>query len=411
MKATDVFTPQRIPTVTFVSNHLSDMREEYNSIMEEGGKLVRVVGPSKSGKTVFVRSVVGEYLVPITGAGIVSTEQLWIRVLHAVGSDVGVEAERGESRGGGFKVSGKVEGNAIIAKGEVAGEVSRERGTHTSESRTKAIDILQQVVKEVGGAGVTIFIDDFHYIPADIQTELAQQMKQAVENGVRIAAAAVPFRSEDALRANDDLQGRIKDFSFNYWDEGELVEIARLGFAEMNLNCPYDYALALAREAAGSPQLMQSLCLETCRELKVYETAKDEVHIPENASFFQAVCLRVSASVDFSTTIKVMRDGPLTRGSPRKSYVLKDGTAADVYQIVVRAIALDPPSLHFTYSQLQGRVAEICQGEAPHFADPCSHIARLVNDRFPADKIDWDAEQHLLSVRDPYLMFGIRWGG
>lgn len=263
----------------------------------------------------------------------------------------------------------------------------------------------------MGGTGLTVFIDDFHYIPAAIQSELAQEIKQAVENGVRIAAAAVPFRSEDALRANDDLQGRIKDFPFNYWDEDELVEIARLGFDEMNVDCPYDYALALAREAAGSPQLMQSLCLETCRELKVYETPKDKVVIPADAEFFAAVCQRVATSVDFSTTIKVMRDGPLTRGSPRKSYVLKDGTAADVYQIVVRAIGLDPPSLHFTYSQLQGRVAEICQGEAPHFADPCSHIARLVNDRSSSDKIDWDADQHLLSIRDPYLMFGIRWGG
>lgn len=411
MKATDVFTPQRKPTVTLVSDHLADMTATYNSVMDEGGKLVRVVGPSKSGKTVFIKNAVGENMVPITGAGVTSPEQLWTRVLHAVGSDVAVQTERVEARSGGFKASGELEGGVIIAKGKAAGEVTRDRSSQAALLQTKAIDVLQQTIREIGGAGLTLFIDDFHYIPADVQVELAQQIKQAVENGVRIAAAAVPFRSEDVLRANDDLQGRIKDFPFNYWDEDELIEIARLGFAEMNIGCSDEYARTLAKEAAGSPQLMQSLCLETCRELRVLETAESPVQVPEGRDFLAAVCYRVGGSVDFSTTIRVMREGPLTRGSPRKAYVLRDGSAADVYQIVVKAIALDPPALHFSYAEMQGRVAQVCSGPAPHFSDPCSYMAKLVNDRFSADKIDWDDEQNLLSIRDPYLLFGIRWGG
>jgi len=386
------------------------MAEEYKGVMEEGGKLVRVVGPSKSGKTVFIKSSVGNDIVPVAGGGVGSPEQLWIRVLHSIGSDVAIENERVEARGGGFKASGEVEGNVFIAKGTVAGEVSRDKSFQASVTQTKAMDALQQVIKELGGTGLTVFVDDFHYIPATVQVELAQQIKQAVENGVRVAAAAVPFRSEDALRANDDLQGRIRDFTFHYWNEDELVEIATLGFEKLNIRCPHAYASSLAKEAAGSPQLMQSLCLETCRELGIYETSNSVVDVSGDPEFFRAVCQRVSASVDFSTTIKVMRDGPLTRGSARRTYVLKDGTAGDVYQIVLKAIALDPPSLHFTYVDLQGRVASICEGDSPHFSDPCFHISRLVNDRYSSDKIDWDAEQHLFSIRDPYLIFGIRWG-
>ncbi|UYK83921.1 hypothetical protein NG827_15855 [Xanthomonas sacchari] len=410
MKATDVFTPQRLPTVTLVSDHLGDMTDAYNSVMDEGGKLVRVVGPSKSGKTVFIKRAVGDDMVLVTGAGITATDHLWIRVLHGIGSDVGVEEGRADSRGGGFKVSGELEGNVIVAKGKVAGEVARDRASETSATRTKAVDLVQQVIKDLGGSGLTVFIDDFHYIPPDIQQELAQQIKQVVEHGVRIAAAAVPFRSEDALRANDDLQGRIKDFEFDYWDADELVEIAHKGFGELNIECSTEYAKALAAEAAGSPQLMQSLCLETCREMKVSETLEHRVAVPNGREFFAAVCQRVAGSVDFSTTIKVMRDGPLTRGSPRKAYVLKDGSAADVYQIIVRAIASDPPSLHFPYTDLQSRIANLCSGESPHVSDPCKHIAKLVNDRFQSDKIDWDVEQHLFSIRDPYLLFGVRWG-
>lgn len=410
MKATDVFTPQRLPTVTLVSDHLGDMTDAYNSVMDEGGKLVRVVGPSKSGKTVFINRAVGDDMILITGAGITATDQLWIRVLHGIGSDIAVDEGQADSRGGGFKVSGEVEGGIVIAKGRAGGEVSRDRSSQTSSTRTKAVDLVQQVIKDLGGTGLTIFIDDFHYIPPGIQQELAQQIKQVVEQGVRIAAAAVPFRSEDALRANDDLQGRIKDFDFAYWDSDELVEIAHKGFGELNIECSKEYAKSLADEAAGSPQLMQSLCLETCREMKVSETLEHKASIPDGPDFFTAVCKRVAGSVDFSTTIKVMRDGPLTRGSPRKAYVLRDGSAADVYQIIVRAIAADPPSLHFPYTDLQARIAILCSGESPHVSDPCRHITKLVNDRFSSDKIDWDVDQHLFSIRDPYLLFGVRWG-
>ncbi len=411
MRATDVFTPQQIPTVTLVKGHLSRMSTTYQRVIEQGGKLIRVVGPSKSGKTVFIQSAVGDgNLISITGAGVTEPDVLWTRVLHAIGSDISVTTERLESKGGAYKVSGKVEANILVAKADAAGEISRERGSAATLVQAKAIDLYQQVVQELAGSGLTIFVDDFHYIPADVQVALARQIKQAVQAGVRIAAAAVPFRSEDVLRANDDLQGRIEDFDFKYWSASDLVQIAKLGFVELNIQCTEDYALALANEAAGSPQLMQSLCLETCFALDVEQRAGGPVEIPATTEFLTTVCGRVAAGVDFSTTIAVMRDGPLTRGSARKAYVLHDDTAADVYQILVRAIALDPPSLHFSYTDMQGRVASICKGTAPHFADPCSYMARLVNDRFEADKIDWDPEQHLLSIRDPYLLFGIRWG-
>ncbi len=410
MKSTDVFTPQQIPTVTLVTDHLSEMSKTYKRAIPQG-KLIRVVGPSKSGKTVFIQSAAGDgNIISITGAGVTSPDILWTRVLHAIGSDVAVATERSESKGGGYKVGTKVEGSVLVAKADASGELSRDRGSSAAVTQDKAVDLYQLVVQELAGSGLTIFVDDFHYVPSEVQVSLARQIKQAVQAGVQIAAAAVPFRSEDVLRANDDLQGRIEDFDFKYWSSTELVRIAKLGFVELNINCSEAYALRLASEAAGSPQLMQSLCLETCFALDVDEKSDQSKDIPDNEDFFTLVCSRVAAGVDFSTTISVMKDGPLTRGSARKAYVLHDGTAADVYQILVRAIALDPPSLHFSYAEMQSRVASVCNGAAPHFADPCSHMARLVNDRFEADKIDWDAELHMLSIRDPYLLFGVRWG-
>jgi len=409
MKATDVFTPQRLPTVTLVKDHLGSLEEKYKDALDEGGKLVRVVGPSKSGKTVFIKNMAGADLVLVTGANIVNTEQLWLRVLDAVGCDVSktTTASKGTTRE--QEVGGKIEGNVFIAKGAAQGNMKRGQSEDESVTTGQAVDIFQTVIKELAKTGVWIFVDDFHYIPKIVQSRLAGELKQAVESGVLIACAAVPFRSEDALRANDDLQGRIADLQFEYWEENELIEIARLGFSELKIEKNDNYFLSLAKEAAGSPQLMQSLCLDTCRELGIRETASSAVIIPDGREFLSRVCERVANSVDFTTTVDRMKAGPLTRGKQRIAYLLADDTTADVYPILIKAIAQDPPTLHFIYKDLQTRVARICANAAPHFSDPCYHIAKIANEGHQADKIDWDSENHVLSIRDPYLLFAIRW--
>jgi hypothetical protein len=410
MQASDVFTPQRLPTVTLVRDHLKKFAETYEEVVEEGGKLVRVVGPSKSGKTVFIKNMVGPNLVVVTGANIEHPDQLWLRVLDGVGSDISKTTTTSQNATQGYDVGAKIAGNAIIAKGEVQGTISRESGTGESISSTRAVDLFQAVIRELANTGIWVFVDDFHYIQKPIQVALAGQIKQAVENGVLIACAAVPFRSEDALRANSDLQGRIADFKFKYWDEDDLIEIAKLGFSALNIEDNEEYFKTLAQESAGSPQLMQSLCLETCRELGVKERPSSSVTIPSDRGFLTKVCERVANSVDFTTTVDRMKAGPLTRGKQRTSYVLRDGSTADVYPILIRAIATDPPTLHFSYRDLQARVSGVCANDAPHFSDPCYHIAKIANEGHLTDKLEWDSENHLLSIRDPYLLFAIRWG-
>jgi len=60
-----------------------------------------------------LRHSVGDVnIVPVTGAGL-SPEQLWVRGLHGVGSDVGVETHRSESRGGGSTIGGEVGGSVF----------------------------------------------------------------------------------------------------------------------------------------------------------------------------------------------------------------------------------------------------------------------------------------------------------
>lgn len=58
---------------------------------------------------------------------------------------------------------------------------------------------------EIGNSDFVVLIDDFHYMPRDVQTEAAKFLKEAVRLGVRICAAAVRHRGDNVVRANPDL--------------------------------------------------------------------------------------------------------------------------------------------------------------------------------------------------------------
>jgi hypothetical protein len=140
----------------------------------------------------------------------------------------------------------------LVAEGKVEteGKIGRESSRETRE--TFASGGLRQVVKEIGGSSFAVFVDDFHYIPKDVQKEIGMQVKEAAEGGVRIITASVPHRSDDVVRSNPELRGRVTAIDINYWKEDELALIACRGFRELNLDVAPAILQQLTTEAFGS---------------------------------------------------------------------------------------------------------------------------------------------------------------
>ncbi|NHV31820.1 hypothetical protein [Burkholderia sp. D-99] len=412
MRATEVFTPGQTPTVTFVRDHL-ERREQTLKDAREQRLLITISGPSKSGKTVFVRNVVGaDNLVSITGASVQSPDQLWLKVFHQIGTTVpttsSAESNSSTSGSGGGKGQLKLFGTGV----ELSGNVTHASGSKAVETVTAVgFDHLQLLIKELAGTGLVVFIDDFHYIPRDVQKQVAEHIKEAIDKGVEIVCASVPYHSEDILRANPDLQGRFVAIDFDYWDTPTLTQIAERGFAELGLTVEPELMKAFAGEAAGSPQLMQSICLNACFQLDTRETRQAALDVPHDKQFIKDVCSRTS-STDFSSTIEKLREGPKTRGTERLNYRLADGDNGDVYTIVLRALAADPPQLRFTYSQLLARIGNVCESMTPSGSSTsgaCFHISQLANDGQSKVLIEWDSDNEILNIREPYMLFYMRW--
>jgi hypothetical protein len=136
----------------------------------------------------------------------------------------------------------------------------------SSTSQNYSTTNLDAIVREIGDSDYVIFVDDFHYIERDVREEIGKQIKAAAEKGIRICTASVPHRSDDVVRSNPELRGRVTAINMSYWDAIELAQIADRGFKELNVDLAPAVVRALAAEAFGSPQLMQAICLSFCFE-------------------------------------------------------------------------------------------------------------------------------------------------
>jgi hypothetical protein len=408
-----MFTPGRFPTITFVDDHLKEKEKQLRNSLETGAVLVSISGPSKSGKTVFVERCLGkENIIQITGAGITSATDLWLRVFDLIGTPVSVTKTEADFHDRATSEAGGISGNAFVVQGKVDVSATQKQGQSSSETSTSAIDPLQLLIRELGGTGLTVFIDDFHYIPIQVQAELARQIKEAIRNEVSFITASVPYHSDDALRGNPDLHGRVSMIDFDYWKPAVLKRIAEIGFRELNIIDRPSVVNSLASEAAGSPQLMQFLCLNACYELGVRERSESPIDFKEDRELFEKICTVTATSADYGSVVDKMRDGPKTRGSNRNIYRTRFGWQGDVYRLLTKALSLDPPQLSFRYSSLIERISNICSDDAPSgssVTSACYHAAQIVNDMIPSIAVEWDGETDVFDIRDPYFLFYLRW--
>lgn len=363
LEAGAVFTPGAFPTHTYVSRSLVD-EKTLKDALALGGAVTSIVGPSKTGKTVLVNRVVEEdRLVSLSGSLIDSAESLWSQAGEIVGSP-------------GL---GPFEMISLLA----------------DEARV-------------------LLIDDFHYVERATQRRIAQQLKDAVAKGVRVVVVAVPHRSDDAIRANPDLRGRVRMIDVDYWDPGELKKIAETGFPLLNVHLRPKDINRIAEESLRSPQLMQALCLEVCRTFSLDRPQERTEQVSLDDEVLNTIAKATSNLTDCKTPHDILSEGPRERGQRRTQYPLRDGTTGDVYTVILRALATDPPRLDFPYAELKRWIERVVQDDAPRGASLQQAIVQmdsLIRERIPDDRVlEWDPERQYIDIPDPHFLFYLRWG-
>src|SRR5262249_25064006 len=276
---------------------------------------------------------------------------------------------------------------------DVKGTVSADGSTATTKKYSTIG--LDAIVREIGESTYVVFIDDFHYIERDVREEIGRQIKAAAEKGIRICTASVPHRSDDVVRSNPELRGRVTAIDMSYWTPQELEQIAFRGFRELNVDLAPAVIRALANEAFGSPQLMQTICLNFCFEKKINQTQEVHERVEIASDILRQIFERTSTTTDFSTMLNVLHAGPKLLGIDRNRYNFIDGTRGDVYRCVLLAIKADPSSLSVPYEDIMGRVKQVCVDDRPpgsSVVESLSQMSKLAKTIQSAPVIEWDED-------------------
>ena len=416
MRPTDVFTPSDYPTHTYVAREEDTLETRLRQALDTPGEVVSVSGPSKSGKTVLIEKIAGrDNLIPLTGASISSAEDVWEKVLNwmDVPTSLTETTTNGTTLTPGATVGGKL---AFPGVGEVSGSIggtgALQSGQGTSVTRQRLG--MEQVSREVAISSFVIFLDDFLYMPSEVQAAVARQVKEAARRGVKICTASVPHRSDDVVRSNPELRGRIRAVDTKPWSEDELLKIGKIGFPILGYDVPEATLRKLAREAFTSPQLMQAICLQACFSVGISDSLDEVIARDFTPAEIRATLQETATRTDFGSLIRLMHEGPKTRGTERKDYDLEDQSRGDVYRALLLAIKRDPAAMSLPWNNLSRRVQAVCRPDSPQassLSTACAQIARIAKDMYPGQRIvDWDGEpNNLLSIEDPYFLFYLRW--
>ena len=416
MKVTEIFTPSDYPVYTYVPHDEDRVEERLREALDTPGEIVSISGPSKSGKTVLIEKVAGlDNLITVTGAGITDASQVWERVLDWMGNPVTTSSTETTTLSGtlGGTVKGKV-GLPFLGSVGADANLAGTAGRATASTHTMGRGGLAQVVREISNSTFVLLIDDFHYMTAEVQSEVAKQIKEAARLGVKICTASVPHRSDDVVRSNPELRGRVRAIDTRPWNLEDLIKIGVLGFPAAGINVPERTLRKFAIEASQSPQLMQAICLQACFTIRHREAKAPLINRDFSDNEIIVALEETSTRSDFASLVRSMHAGPRIRGTERKEFSLSDSSRGDVYRALLLALKANPPTLSFTWNELSRRVQTACSPDFPQAASlstACRQISKMAKEMYSTQRVvDWDEDPvNLLSIEDPYFLFYLRW--
>ena len=330
LRAEDVFRPGAFPEYTYISRKsaVSDLSYEFRltQAIKVSGFLTSLVGPSKMGKTILCEKVIGfENIVEISGADFGEDTDFWKLVA----------AKAGLAYEGQFASEKKIE------------ETSDRYTKRETFSLTKD-KIIEYYKKE----NLVLVIDDFHYAPEEKRMQIAQQLKDAIRRGFKAIVVSLPHRADEAIRQNADLSGRLSLINMEPWEVADLKEIAMLGFSRLEIKIEDEIAEQIAVESLSSPQLMQYICLNICTILEM----SGNQHAQIGQEILETAYRYTTANFEYGDVVSLMKKGPNTRGKSRNTFLVKGGHPCDLYELIVKSIAENPPIMKLEFEDVKKRI-------------------------------------------------------
>lgn len=410
---TDVFVPGGFPRHTYNPRLELKLEARLEQVSENLCKLAIVTGHTKSGKTVLVRSKLPrEEAVWVDGGAVGDEEDFWTTVIDQLHLFQGSTADTGTETLAQVSGKGKAGADFLIAKGEAELGVGLSKGRNAASGKSRSVSSRVVALRGLADSKRALVIDDFHYLPRDLQGELVRALKPLVFDGLPVVVIAIPHRRYDAVKVEKEMTGRVLPVDIPAWSVSELAFIPNTGFTLLDGRISAELTSRLANESIGSPHLMQEFCREICRAHDV-SNSFDGNSADLDASRLERVFKETAETIGRPIFEKLAR-GPRQR-SDRITRKLADGSEVDIYGLVLHALArLAPGLVTIEYEELRAAIREVSASDPPQLhevARVLKHMSDIAaTDQSSTPVIDFDEEEKRLHITDPFFAFYLRWG-
>lgn len=412
-KLSDVFISGGQPTVTYNPRsrlHLEDKLDEY---LDMGHKILAITGPTKSGKTVLVRSRLNmENSCWVSGGEISNESDFWENVIERYEGYTDYSNTDSDSTELSEELG--VDGGVNLKILNVGGKASTTQTTLTGQSFSRSRRLSSKTIATRllnDNKNIPMIIDDFHYIDQELQMKIIRYLKDLVFNGLRVIIISVPHRAYDAVKVEREMTGRLTQLEIPIWEKEELELIMRVGYDELNMIVPQELIDSFAEESFGSPHLTQDFCYKFCNKNNIKETLEIQTSLKDLSDedeFFREMACDTSKSA-----FDRLSRGPRQR-TDRKERTFVDGTKGDIYRAILLAIAKTGPKTSLTYEEIRNALRNILHDQIPE----AHEITRVLDMMTAISKtdirgepvVDYDKELSTLYISDPFFAYYLRWG-
>lgn len=207
-----VFVPGGRPTVTYNARSELALEQRVLDYLDERHSILSVSGPTKTGKTVLLKSVISDGIW-VSGGAIATEGDFW----HAIADHLGLYTDYARESSGGQSQSDEVGGGASIAVAR--GDYKRSTNTESGQSETVSTARSVKSTARQGLSGIhTLVIDDFHYIESSPHAGLSSRTVQAERRagdagGLSSLKAPVELGRLLQIQGFDDFAICVRSFS------------------------------------------------------------------------------------------------------------------------------------------------------------------------------------------------------
>lgn len=413
LQYSDVFVPGGFPRHTYNPRIGLNLETSVRQVMENLCKLVPVTGHTKSGKTVLVRSILPrEEAVWVDGGGVSAEDDFWTTIINQLELFQTTAVAEERENAAELSTSGKTGANFLIAKGEAEVRGAYSTGRRFSTSKSRSISSRVTALSGLRSAHRALVVDDFHYLPRELQGDLIRALKPLIFDGLPVVIIAIPHRRYDAVKVEKEMTGRILPVNIPTWSNSELMFIPSEGLRILQGQLSEETSHRLAEESIGSPHLMQEFCRAICRAHGIKTTfAGRSADLP--VSRLEDVFRETAETIGRPIFEKLAR-GPRQR-SDRISRQLKSGNNVDIYGLVLHALAHRRPGLvTLEYEDLRVALRDVSAQDPPQLHEVVrvlKHMSDIAaTDQSSTPVIDFDEDDKRLHVTDPFFAFYLRWG-